>query len=151
MEKISLEEKVMQKLKIAMKAKDTTALESLRAIKSAILLQKTNGIGNISQEDEISLLQKLVKQRNDSANQFNDQGRIELAEKEKSQAEIIMEFLPEQLSQKELYEKMKNIATNTKAESMKDLGKLISEANKQLKGRAEGKLIAQIAKEILAN
>ena len=148
---MSLEQKVMQQMKEAMKSKDTIALESLRAIKSAILLEISSGTDQaMNGEKEIQLLQKLVKQRKESARQFKEQDREQLAEKETKQAEVIMTFLPKQLSREGLKQKIGEIITEMGATSMKDMGKVMGRATAELKGRAEGKLISEEVKSLLS-
>lgn len=149
---MSLEQKVMADLKTAMLAKDEKSLRSLRAIKSAIILAKTSegAHGEIKEDDEIKLLQKLVKQRKDSLEIYEKQNREDLAEKEKEEIEVIEKFLPEQLDEAELKEIIGKIITETGAASPADMGKVMGTANKQLAGKADGKTIAGIVKELLA-
>ena len=128
---MGLEDKIKESIILAMKAKDKIRLESLRAVKSAILIEKTK-TGNKETLDEnqiIKLLQKLVKQRNDSAKIYNEQNRDELAEIEESQSKIISEFLPKQLSEVELMSIIDEVITATGAESIKDMGKVIGTTN----------------------
>lgn len=147
---MSLESKIMEPMKEAMKAKNTVALEALRAIKSELLLIKTSGANQeISQSQEIALLQKLIKQRKEAAEQFSANGRTELAEKELAQADVIQEFLPQQLSQKELEAKLQDIIAELGATSAKDMGKVMGAASVQLAGKAEGKAIADTVKKLL--
>ena len=146
-----LEEKIMPDLKAAMKAKDQATLRSIRAIKAAILLAKTDGSGEeLNDEKEIKMLQKLVKQRQDSYDIFKKEGREELATKEMEEIEVIKKYLPEQMSEKELKEVITGIINQTGASSMKDMGKVMGMASKQLAGRADGKTISTIVKSILA-
>ena len=147
-----LEEKIMSDLKAAMLAKDEKSLRSLRAIKAAILNAKTaEGAGGIlKEEDEIKLLQKLVKQRRDSLEIFQQQNREDLAQKEKEEMGIIEKFLPKQLDATELKEIIAGIIKESGASSSADMGKVMGLANKQLAGKADGKTIAGIAKELLA-
>ena len=148
---MSLQEKVMESLKAAMKAKDTTALESLRAIKSAILLQQSEaGASKLSGADEIKLLQKLVKQRKDSADLYQSQGRADLAEPELAQAAIIEQFLREPLSDSALITLIDTVIKDLTASGMKDMGKVVSEVTARAQGGAEGKTIAQKVKEKLS-
>jgi uncharacterized protein YqeY len=147
---MSLQDKVMAKLKDAMKAKDKVALESLRAIKSALLLAQTSGNNEaLTNEDEIQLVQKLVKQRKDSAVLYNEQGRKDLADPELAQVAILEQFLPEQISQANLEEIVKNVIKQTGANSMKDMGKVMGIASKQLAGKADGKTISNMVKALL--
>jgi uncharacterized protein YqeY len=147
---MSLKQKVMEQLKAAMKNKDKVALESLRAIKSELLLMETSG-GNaeISEEQELKLLQKLVKQRKDSAITFTEQGRIDLAEPELAQAKIIEIFLPEQMSEADVKGIITTIIENTGANSMSDMGKVMGIASKELAGKSDGKTISNIVRSIL--
>ena len=149
---MSLQTKVMEALKEAMKAKDTVALESLRAIKSAILLAKTEAGASeeLSEADELKLLQKLVKQRKDSAALYTQQGRNDLAEPELAQMAVIEKFLPAQLSESEVEEALKGIIAQVGATSPKDMGKVMGAATKQLAGKADGKLISDIVKKLLS-
>ena len=149
---MSLQTKVMEALKEAMKAKDTVALESLRAIKSAILLARTEAGASeeLSEADELKLLQKLVKQRKDSAALYTQQGRNYLAEPELAQMAVIEKFLPAQLSEAEVEEALKGIIAQVGATSPKDMGKVMGVATKQLAGKADGKLISDIVKKLLS-
>jgi uncharacterized protein YqeY len=149
---MSLEDKIMADLKAAMLAKDEKSLRSLRAIKAAILNARTaEGSGGVLKEDdEIKLLQKLVKQRRDSLEIFEHQNRQDLAAKEKEEIEVIEKFLPKQLDEAELRKVVKNIIKESGASSPADMGKVMGLANKQLAGKADGKTIAGIVKELLA-
>ena len=149
---MSLQTKVMEALKEAMKAKDTVALESLRAIKSAILLARTEAGASeeLSEADELKLLQKLVKQRKDSAALYTQQGRNDLAGPELAQMAVIEKFLPAQLSEAEVEEALKGIIAQVGATSPKDMGKVMGAATKQLAGKADGKLISDIVKKLLS-
>ncbi|MFC0774488.1 GatB/YqeY domain-containing protein [Terrimonas alba] len=148
---MALEQKIMAELKAAMLAKDEAALRSLRAIKAAILLAKTSegAGGELKEEDEIKLLQKLVKQRRDSFEIFEKQNRPELAQKEREEIDIIEKFLPKQLSAEELKEALSKIIAETGASSPADLGKVMGIASKQFAGRADGKTISALVKELL--
>lgn len=148
---MSLQGKVMEQMKAAMKSKDTVALESLRALKSAFLLANTSG-GNVelSEEDEIKIVQKLVKQRKDSAAIFQDQNRTDLAEPEIAQAKILEQFLPAQMGEDELKSAIEAIIAQTGASSMKDMGKVMGMASKELAGKADGKAISSVVKELLS-
>ena len=150
---MDIENKINESIKDSMKSKDAIRLESLRAIKSAILLEKTKTRAKDQVEDEIILkiLQKMVKQRNDSAKIYIEQEREELAGIEISQAKIISEFLPEQLSESELSEIIDSVIKDLKAESMKDMGKVISNVNIKVSGKAEGRVIAEMIKNKLMN
>lgn len=147
-----LEEKIMTDLKTAMLAKDEKSLRSLRAIKAAIINAKTaEGAGGIlKEEDEIKLLQKLVKQRKDSLEIFEKQNREDLAQKEREEIEVIEKFLPKQLSPEELKKIITEIIKETGASSAADMGKVMGAANKQLAGKADGKAIAAMVKDVLA-
>lgn len=149
---MSLQTKVMEALKEAMKAKDTVALESLRAIKSAILLARTEAGASeeLSEADELKLLQKLVKQRKDSAALYTQQGRNDLAEPELAQMAVIEKFLPAQLTEAEVEQALKGIIAQVGATSPKDMGKVMGAATKQLAGKADGKLISDIVKKLLS-
>ena len=149
---MSLQTKVMDALKEAMKAKDTIALESLRAIKSAILLAKTEAgaAAELAEEEELKLLQKLVKQRKDSAALYAQQGRNDLAEPELAQVAVIEKFLPKQLLEAEVTEAVKAIIAEVGATSAKDMGKVMGVATKQLAGKTDGKVISAIVKSLLA-
>ncbi len=148
---MNLETNIMDQMKEAMRSKNQIALEALRAIKSEILLVKTSGgSGEISDTQEIAMLQKLIKQRKEAAEQFSANGRTELAEKELAQAEVIQTFLPQQLSAVELESKIKEIIAQTGATSPKDMGKVMGAASSQLAGQAEGKLIAETVKRLLS-
>ena len=149
---MSLESKVQEELKSAMKNKDQAAMRSLRAVKSAILLIKTDTgfTGEVTEEQELALLQKLVKQRKESLDIFEKQNRADLAVKEQEEITVIEQFLPEQLSEEEITATINAIIEKTGASSMKDMGKVMGMANKELAGRADGKLIATIVKARLA-
>lgn len=148
---MSFQDQLNSKLKAAMREKNKVALESLRAIKSAILLLQTqSGAKETPDDAEITkLLQKLVKQRKESASIFREQGRIDLAEPEEAQIEVISQFLPEQLSAEEVEQVVDGVIQSVGATSMKDMGKVMGMANKQLAGKADGKLIAEIVKKRL--
>ena len=148
---MSLKSKIEKEIILSMKSKDSLRLESLRAIKSAIILMETKSgaKSNHTQEDEIALLQKLVKQRKESATIFNSQGRVDLAEKEIAQERIISEFLPKQLSIEEVTTIIKEIVKRTNAEGMRDMGKVMGLATKELSGKSDGKTISQIVRSIL--
>lgn len=145
---MSLQAQIMDALKTAMKEKNTVALESLRAVKSALLLAQTETgtKAEISENEEIKILQKLVKQRKDSAAIFTQQGRNDLAEPEIAQAGIIEQFLPKQLSEAEVEQVITEIISKTGASSMADMGKVMGMASNQLAGKADGKTISNIVK-----
>ena len=149
---MNLEQKIMGELKTAMLAKDEKALRSLRAVKAAILLAKTSegANGELKEEDEIKLLQKLVKQRKDSLEIFTQQNREDLAQKEKEEIEVIEKFLPKQMSADELKTELKQIIAEIGASSPADMGKVMGAASKKFAGKADGKTISAMVKEILA-
>tara|TARA_B100001250_G_scaffold354160_1_gene327883 strand:- start:59 stop:508 length:450 start_codon:yes stop_codon:yes gene_type:complete len=149
---MDLDNRISDKIKEAMKAKDNIRLETLRAIKSAIILVKTKSgeKNDLSDNDELVLLQKLVKQRRESADIFKSQNRNDLANLEEAQLKIIQEFLPKQLDDLELEKILKDIILDVKAKSMKDMGKVMGNANKIIAGKADGKKIAEIVKKILS-
>jgi len=142
----------MGDLKTAMLAKDEKALRSLRAIKAAILLAKTSegAGGELKEDDEIKLLQKLVKQRKDSLEIFQQQNRTDLAQKEQEEIEIIEKFLPKQLSADELKSEVAAIIIEVGASSPADMGKVMGAATKKLAGKADGKTISALVKELLS-
>jgi uncharacterized protein YqeY len=149
---MSLKQEVMEQLKTAMKSKDKVALESLRAIKSELLLIETSGgDGTITPEQELKLLQKLVKQRKDSAATYKEQGREDLAEPELAQVAIIAKFLPEQLSEDKIKEVIEVVVAKVGASSMADMGKVMGMASKELAGKADGKVIATIVRQLLTS
>jgi uncharacterized protein YqeY len=141
----------MAAMKTAMKEKDQVALQALRAIKSEILLAQTSGSGSdLSEADEIKILSKLVKQRKDSAEIFTEQNRNDLAEPELLQAEVIARFLPAQLDREEVEAAVDKIIEKVGASSMKDMGKVMGMANRELAGKTDGKTIAEIVKSKLS-
>ena len=148
---MGLQQQVMEELKAAMKAKDKVALESLRAIKSAILLAQTeNGAqGELSEAEGIKLVQKLVKQRKDSAAIYLEQGREDLAAPELAQVEVIEKFLPKQLSEEEVEKVVSRVIETTGASGMKDMGKVMGIVGQKLAGQADGKTISAIVKRKL--
>ncbi len=147
---MSLQAKIMEKMKEAMKSKDTVALQSLRAVKSEILLAQTKGGDTqFGEAEEIKLLQKLVKQRKDSAALYQEQGREDLAEPELAEAAIIAQFLPAQMSADDLKAFIGDLIAKVGASSMKDMGKVMGMASKELAGKADGKAISSIVKELL--
>jgi len=148
---MSLENIINEAIKTAMRAKDKVALDSLRAVKSQILLLKTEAVGaEVSSEQEIAILQRMIKQRKDSYEQFTAQNRQDLAEVEEAQMKVIEKFLPAQLSSEELEAEMKQIISETGAESIKDLGKVMGAASKNLAGKSDGKSISEMAKKLLS-
>ncbi len=149
---MGLEVTVNQDIKTAMKAKDKEALNALRAVKSAILLAKTEKGGQeaLSEEAEIKILQRLVKQRKDAAEVYQKQGREDLAADELFQLNIIQKYLPEQLDEASLRAEIEKIVASTGASSMKDMGKVMGIATKQFAGKADNKIISSIVREILS-
>ena len=148
---MSLENKIMTSIKESMKSKDQTSLRALRAIKSAIILQKTQkgSSEEISNDDELKILQKLVKQRKDSADIYQDQDRMDLAQPELDEIKIIEQFLPEAMSEEEVENEVKKVIDETGAEGMKDMGKVMGIVTKKLMGKADGKTISTIVRNNL--
>lgn len=149
---MSLQQEVMTALKAAMKSKDQTALTALRAVKSAILLAQTESGAKeeLTQEQELKILQKLVKQRKDSAAIYLEQGRKDLALPEIDEAEVISQFLPEALTDDEIEKVVVAIIEQTGANGMKDMGKVMGMVSKELAGQADGKTISNIVRAKLA-
>ena len=149
---MSLEDRINQDIKAAMMAKDKVRLEALRAVKSAILLAKTDGEhkDSLSVDIEMKILQKQVKQRKDAAEQYVQAGRKELAEKELAEASVIEEYLPKMLSADELKAELQKIIAEVGAKAPSDMGKVMGVASKALAGKAEGKAIADMVKQLLA-
>ncbi len=149
---MSLEQKIMADMKDAMKAKDEAALRGLRAIKAAIIIAKTSegAGGELKEEDEPKLLQKLVKSRKDSLLIYQQQNRPDLAKKEEEEITVIEKFLPKQLDEAALKAVLAKIIADTGASSVADMGKVMGLATKQLAGQADGKAIGAAVKELLA-
>src|SRR5688572_15133418 len=149
---MALEQTIMAEMKKAMLAKDEKTLRSVRAIKAAIILAKTSegGGGELKEEDEVKLLQKLVKQRKDSLEIFQQQNRPDLAQKEQEEIAVIEKFLPKQLSDEELKEALSKIIKEVGASSPADLGKVMGVATKQFAGKADGKTISSITRDLLS-
>jgi len=149
---MSLEQTINSDIKAAMLAKDKKKLKALRAIKSAILLAKTDkgSSGDIAEDVEMKILQKLVKQRKDSAELYKSQGRNDLFEEENFQLSVIEKYLPKQINEVEVKIHISDIISETGASSMKDMGKVMGMASKKLAGQADNKLIAAIVKEMLS-
>jgi uncharacterized protein YqeY len=149
---MSLEQKVMDELKNAMRAKDDAALRTLRAIKAAIIIEKTaeGASGEISEATEMRMLNKLAKQRRDSLDIYEKQNREDLASKEREELAIIEKFLPKQLSEDEVRAEVKSIIEQVGAKSPADMGKVMGVASKQLAGKADGKAISEAVKQLLA-
>ena len=149
---MSLEKKIMEAIKTAMKEKNQQALAAMRAVKAELILLKTSGsLSELNEIDENKILQKLVKQRKDSASIFSEQNREDLAIPELEQAEIISQFLPKQMSENEVEIVVVEIISKTGANSMKDMGKVMGLINSQLAGKADGKTISGIVKKMLSN
>lgn len=149
---MSLEKQIIEDMKVAMRNKDKVTLEAVRAIKSAILMAKTESGAKeeLSAADEIKLLSKLKKQRADSASIYREQGRADLAEPEEAQMAVIEKYLPEQMSEADITENVKAIIAQTGASGMKDMGKVMGMANKEMAGKADGKTISGIVKQLLS-
>ncbi|MBX9782217.1 MAG: GatB/YqeY domain-containing protein [Chitinophagaceae bacterium] len=145
---MSLETQVMAEMKEAMKAKDEASLRGLRAIKAALLLLKTSGT-EVTEDAELKMLQKMVKQRKDSLDIFKQQNRTDLAQKEEEEIKVIEKFLPQQMSEDELKLAVQKIIIDTGASSAADMGKVMGAATKQLAGKADGKTISAVVKELL--
>lgn len=150
---MSLQDKVMVALKDAMKSKNQTALTALRAVKSAILLTQTESGAKeeLTEEQEMKILQKQVKQRMDSATVYKEQGREDLAAPELEEAKIISQFLPETMSEDEIEQVVEATINETAASGMKDMGKVMGMVSKKLAGKADGKTISNIVKSKLSN
>lgn len=148
---MSLESQIQSDLKNAMLAKDEAALRALRAVKSAILLAKTSGAGSeLSSEDGIKMLQKLVKQRKESIEIYDKQGREDLAKSEREEVSVIEKYLPAQMSEQDVRAEVKKIVETVGAKSAADMGKVMGMASKQLAGKADNKMVAVIVKEFLS-
>ena len=147
---MSLETKIMTDLKAAMLAKDEAALRGLRAIKSAILLAKTSGGGELKEDDEIKMLQKLVKQRKESLEIYQQQGREDLARAEQEELAVIEKFLPQMMSEEEVKAVIQSAIKQTGASSASDLGKVMGVVTKQLAGKADNKIVATLVKQMLS-
>jgi uncharacterized protein len=150
---MGLEQNIMAEMKEAMKAKNEAALRGLRAIKAAIIIAKTaeGAHGELQEADEIKMLQKLVKQRKDALEIFEKQNRPDLAEKEKEEIAVIEKFLPQQMGEEELKAVIATIIAETGASSAADMGKVMGAANKQLAGKADGKTISGVVKQLLGS
>lgn len=149
---MSLEQKVMEEMKSAMRAKDEAALRTLRAIKAAILIEKTSegATGEITEATELKMLQKMAKQRRDSLDIFVQQNREDLAAKEREELAILERFLPKQMTTEELQAELKGIIAQVGATSAADMGKVMGVASKQLAGKADGKAISEEVKALLS-
>ena len=148
---MSLENTISEAIKTAMREKDKIALDSLRAVKAQILLLKSEAKGaEVSEEQEIAILQRMIKQRKDSMEQFTAQNRSDLADVEDAQMKVIEQFLPKQLTNEELEAEISKIIADTGAADMKDLGKVMGTASKALAGKSDGKSISEMAKKLLS-
>lgn len=149
---MNLEQRITTDLKEAMKAKDQAALRTIRAIKAAILLQKTDGTGKeLSADGEIKMIQKLAKQRQDSLDIYVKQNREDLAQTEREELEVLKRYLPEQLSEDEIKKVVDSVIADSGADGMKDMGKVMGMVSKQLAGKADGKTISGIVKSSLTS
>jgi uncharacterized protein len=148
---MSLEDKINADIKTAMLSKNEAALRALRAVKSAILLAKTSGAGEVSESDELKILQKLVKQRKESVEIYDQQGRSDLAAGEKEEIAVIEKYLPAQMTEDEIRNELKKIIEATGAKSPAESGKVMGAASKAFAGRADNKLVAVLVKELLTN
>jgi len=149
---MNLEQKINNAIKVSMLAREKEKLEALRAIKSAVLLAKTEKVGaELDEDTEIKMLQKMVKQRRESAEIYKGQGRNDMAEAELFQASIIETYLPAQLSEAEVRSIIQQIIAETGASGPKEMGKVMGPANQKLAGKADGKLIAAIVKDLLGS
>jgi|TARA_B110000285_G_scaffold176204_1_gene197788 uncharacterized protein YqeY len=148
---MELQSKIMTDLKSAMKAKDKVSLRSLRAVKAALLLAKTDGTGvEIDEAKEVQILQKLIKQRQDSLKIYQDQNRADLAQVEADEIDVIQKYLPEQLGEDELKAAIQAIMEKTGANSMKDMGKVMGMASAQFQGKADNRMVASLVKQLLS-
>ncbi|MCH2034841.1 MAG: GatB/YqeY domain-containing protein [Tenacibaculum sp.] len=148
---MSVQKEITEKMKEAMKAKDTVGLTALRALKSAFLLAKTEaGAGELTAEQELKIIQKQVKQRKDSAQVYIEQNRQDLADPELAEAKVLEQFLPEALGEEEIAKVVAEVIADTGAEGMKDMGKVMGIVSKKLAGQADGKTISVIVKQKLS-
>ena len=149
---MSLKDKIQEEMKVAMRAKDKVTLTALRAIKSQILLAETSegrAEGPLSEAEEMKMLTKQAKQRRDSATQYRDNGRADLAEKEEAELKVIEKFLPQQLTEAEIKAEVEAIIAEVGATSKKDMGKVMGVATKKMAGRADGKVISGMVRKLL--
>ncbi len=149
---MSLTEQITQEIKVAMKAKDKVALEALRGIKKELIEANTakGAADEVGEDEGLKILQKMVKQRKDAASIFKEQGRQDLVDKEMAEIEVISKFLPEQITGDELENLVQSIVEKSGAQSMKEMGKVMGMASKELGGKADGKEIADLVKKILS-
>lgn len=149
---MSLQEQISKDIATAMKAGDKLRTETLRMIRASIIELNKRGLNReITAEEEIAVLLSAAKKRKEASEEFKKAGRVEMAQKEEDELKIIQEYLPEQLSEEEITEKLKSIISNTGAVGAKDFGKVMPVAMKELKGKADGKLIQTILKKLLEN
>jgi uncharacterized protein len=146
---MSLTDRINNDIKAAMLAKEKEKLEALRAIKAALLLEATKGTGSVSEADEIAMLQRLMKQRREAAEVYDAQGRTDLSAPEKFQAQVISAYLPEQMSEAEVEAEVKAAIQQVGASSPSDMGKVMGVLTPKLKGKADGKVIADTVKRLL--
>jgi uncharacterized protein YqeY len=147
-----LEERIQKDLVSAMKNRQENALAALRSIKTAIQNEKVSGAYHeLTDADVVGLIQKLIKQRKESMDIYSQAGRNDLADKEQKEMFVLMEYVPKQLTEEEVEEKVKSIIAETGASSMKDMGKVMGLATQRMKGLAEGKTISQIVKNLLSS
>ena len=149
---MTLENQIQEELKAAMKAKDAAKLTAIRGVKAAIMLAKTaeGATGELTDADVVKIIQKLVKQRKESAAQYTDAGRPELAAAELAEVSVMEVFLPKQLTEAEIEERLKTIIAEVGATSAKDMGKVMGTATKALAGLADGRVISALVKKLLA-
>ena len=146
---MNLQERLAHDLKDAMRAKDQTRLLAIRSIRAAITEREKEGTGPPTDEDLVAIVQKQAKQRRDALQQYEDAGREDLAQKERDELEIIAAYLPEQLSDEEIYRVVQDIVTRTGATSMKDMGRVMGEVMSELKGRADGNRVRVTVQQLL--
>jgi uncharacterized protein YqeY len=148
---MNLFDRINQDIKKAMLAREAERLETLRSMKSALMLLRTEGKGkDPSSEEEIKVLQRLVKQRKESAGIYKEQGRTDLSSKELAEAAIIQEYLPEQLSEQELEKELRKVIQEVGARDMSDMGKVMGRASRELAGKADGRMMSEIVKRLLS-
>ncbi len=148
---MNLKDQINSDIKDAMRAKDQAALRALRSVKSAVLLAETDGSGReVDDSSVLKIIQKLVKQRKESLELFENENRSDLADKEKEELEVLEKYLPKAMDKEELHQFLKNLVDELNADSMKDMGRVMSEAQSRLAGRADGKEISAIVRNLLA-
>ena len=148
---MNLKDQINSDIKDAMRAKDQAALRALRSVKSAVLLAETDGSGReVDDSSVLKIIQKLVKQRKESLELFENENRSDLAEKEKEELEVLEKYLPKAMDKEELHQFLENLVDELNADSMKDMGRVMSEAQSRLAGRADGKEISAIVRNLLA-